>query len=257
MDHPLLIALVSFVALFACTNIAAKAHRKGRLLNEDERADLDLITNSTLTLLALLIGFTFSMAMNRYDLRKQYEEAEANAIGTEYNRIGLLPRSDEINVRALLKRYLEQRLLFYTTRDTRQLEEIEACTDRIQVDLWSAIETSAAAERTMTIPLVAGGMNEVLDSQGRTQAAWWNRIPVAAWSLMGAVAVWASLLVGYTARHPERKLWLAILPLILATAFFLIADLDSPRGGIILVHPHNLESLSRFIDRQYAIAPVK
>ncbi len=74
---------------------------------------------ATLTLLALLIGFSFSMAINRYDQRKIYEEDEANAreLGTEYLRTDLLPPVAATNVRTLLITYLDQRILFYETRD--------------------------------------------------------------------------------------------------------------------------------------------
>ena len=72
-------------------------------MEEANREDLDLIVTATLTLLGLIIGFSFSMAVNRYDQRKIYEEAEANAIGTEYVRADLLPAADAARVRALAK----------------------------------------------------------------------------------------------------------------------------------------------------------
>ena len=65
--------------------------------------------NATLTLLALLIGFSFSMAISLYDQRKNYEEAEANAIGTEFGRADLLPAGDSAKVRDLLRKYLDRR----------------------------------------------------------------------------------------------------------------------------------------------------
>ena len=63
-------------------------------LREEERADFGVVLSATLTLLGLLIGFSFSMAVSRYDQRKNLEEAEANAIGTEYVRADLLPTGD-------------------------------------------------------------------------------------------------------------------------------------------------------------------
>jgi protein-S-isoprenylcysteine O-methyltransferase Ste14 len=88
-------------------------------------------------------------------------------------------------------------------------------------------------------------MNDVLNSQGYTQAAWWNRIPVAAWALLLLIAVCSNVMVGYGARNAkaERGL-LLVLPLIVAIAFFLIADIDSPRGGVIRVFPQNLHNLA-------------
>ena len=93
--------------------IGASFLMRQRKLEEDIREDFGVILAATLTLLGLIIGFSFSMAMSRYDQRKNYEAAEANAIGTEYVRADLLPASDAAKVRALLRDYLDQRVLFY------------------------------------------------------------------------------------------------------------------------------------------------
>jgi hypothetical protein len=87
-------------------------------------------------------------------------------------------------------------------------------------------------------------MNDVLNSQGYTQAAWWNRIPIAAWGLMAAIAICCNLLIGYGARDNKPGIiLLLVLPLVVSIAFFLIADIDSPRGGVIRVNPQNIISL--------------
>jgi hypothetical protein len=82
-------------------------------------------------------------------------------------------------------------------------------------------------------------MNDVLNSQGYTQAAWWNRIPIAAWSLMFLIAVLSNVLLGYGMQR--RAIVLSVvLPLAVSISFFLIADIDSPRGGVIRIQPQNL-----------------
>ena len=83
-DFPLLVLAASFVALWLSEWLGAYFRKTRRNLEEDEREDFSLIVAATLTLLGLIIGFSFSMAISRYDQRKNYEEAEANAIGTEY-----------------------------------------------------------------------------------------------------------------------------------------------------------------------------
>ena len=94
--------------------------------------------------------------------------------------------------------------------------------------------------------LATSGMNDVLNRHGYTQAAWWNRIPVAAWALMIAIAICCNLLVGLVVHSARAKpFMLLILPLVASIAFLLLADLDSPRGGIIRVHPQNLISLEK------------
>jgi hypothetical protein len=111
--------------------------------------------------------------------------------------------------------------------------------------LWSAVKASAAAQPTPIVALAVSGMNDVLNSQGYTQAAWWNRIPTAAWALMATIAICCNMLIGYSMRDVKaERILLLILPLVVSIAFFLIADIDSPRGGVIRVIPHNLMSLS-------------
>jgi hypothetical protein len=92
--------------------------------------------------------------------------------------------------------------------------------------------------------LVVSGMNDVINAQGYTQAAWWNRIPIGAWAMMALMAISCNLLVGYSERR-KGELLLFILPFVISVAFFLIADLDSPRGGVIRVHPENLLAASQ------------
>jgi hypothetical protein len=166
-------------------------------------------------------------------------------IGTEYVRAGLLPADDTAKVRTLLKDYLDARVLFYLTADEQKLQQVNAHTAQLQSGLWSVVQTPANAQPTPVMALAVSGMNDVLNSQGYSQAAWWNRIPTGAWCLMFAVAICSNLLVGLSARRthggPTR---LHVLPLILCIAFLLIADLDSPRRGIIHVVPQNLISLA-------------
>ena len=245
LNYPVLFSLLTLLVLWLAAQIGA-ARRRRRALKEDEREDFGTVQAATLTLLGLIIGFSFSMAVSRYDLRKNYEEAEANAIGTEYVRAGLLPASDAASVRPLLKKYLDLRISFYQTRIGPELERIDADTAQLQAQMWSAVQTPALAQPTPVMALVVAGMNDVLNSQGYTQAAWWNRIPASAWGLMILIAFACNVLVGYAARSATMKSGLLfILPLVVSIAFLLIADIDSPRGGLIHVVPQNLQSLAR------------
>ena len=244
VNFPLLILAISFVVLWLSTLIGDAFRKWLRPLQEEERHDVGIIQAATLTLLGLIIGFTFSMAVSRYDQRKNYEAEETNAIGTEYVRTDLLPAADATRVRELLKKYLDQRVLFYQARDKRQLRRIDTDTAELQGELWSAVEAAAAAKPTPVVALAVSGMNDVLNSQAYTQAAWRNRIPGAARVLLLTIAIGCNLLIGYGARRTNRLLFL-VLPLFVSISFFLIADIDSPRGGVIYVVPKNLVSLSQ------------
>jgi hypothetical protein len=240
---PLVVFAVSLAAQWFAAYCGSLLRKVIGPLQRDDYSDVDVIRGATLTLLALIIGFSFSMAVNRYDMRKTYEEAEANAIGTEYLRADLLPTDDAAQLRALLKKYLDLRVAFYEANGVSQIEAIAGDTNNLQNELWRTVLPAASAHQTPIVALAVGGLNEVLNSQGYTQAAWWNRLPVGAWAIMGLIAIATNVLLGFSERRKGIVL-LLILPVIISTSFLLIADIDSPRGGIIRVLPQNLLALS-------------
>jgi protein-S-isoprenylcysteine O-methyltransferase Ste14 len=241
-----LVFVFSFAMMWLAVWIGVWLRKRRRSLEENEREDFGIVMTAILTLLGLIIAFSFSMAITRYDQRKTLEEAEANAIGTEYARADFLPAPDVAKVRALLREYLDQRILFYTTRDDRELAQIEANTAQLEADLWYAVWAPANAQGTMPLTITAMGMNDVVNSRGYTQAAWLNRIPKAAWCLMVIIAVCCNLLIGYgSSRGRARTRLLLVLPLVIAISFTLIADIDAPRGGVVRVDAENLTGLSK------------
>lgn len=244
LDSPLLVFGVALVTLWISSRVGSLFRKHLRPVKEEERHDLDTVLAATLTLLGLLIGFSFSMAIHRYDQRKDCEATEANAIGTEYVRMDLLPSADGARVRELLRNYLQQRILFYRARDDRQLRQVDASSNRLESDLWSAIGAVAVRLPTVPVALTVSGMNDVLNSQAYTQAAWWNRLPVAAWGLMAAISVFCNFVIGYSVYRVRNTLFL-VLPLAVSISFLLIADIDSPRHGFIAILPQDLVSLSQ------------
>jgi hypothetical protein len=250
LNFPVLLGLVTLPAMWLATRIGVFLRRRRKNL-EAIREDFGIVLGASLTLLGLIIGFSFSMATSRYDQRKNLEAEEANAIGTEYLRADLLPPADAAKVRSLLREYVQDRRSFYqlTNPGTAQLREINTATVRLQNQLWAAITFATATRATPVNTLAVSGVNEVLNSQGYTQAAWWNRIPLAAWIFMLSIAAFCNLLIGYGAHH-TRSWLLLVLPLLVSISFVLIADIDSPRGGLIRVQPRNLISLAESLQAQ-------
>jgi hypothetical protein len=242
-DGPFTVFLIALVTLSGAAFLGDYLLRKKRPIKKDEQEDFDTALAATLTLLGLIIGFSFSMAVNRYDQRKNYEEAEANAIGTEYLRADLLGDDDAAKVRELLGAYIRQRISFYLGNEG-SIGYANANLSKLQDELWSVVANATKTQQTFPITLVASGMNDVINSQGYTQAAWLNRIPGAAWALMGLIAIFANFLMGYRERS-TGVLALLVLPIITSIAFLLIADIDSPHGGIIRIVPQNLIATSQ------------
>lgn len=245
-QHPLSIFVFAFVVQCAAAWIGDFLRRRSTPIDEVARKDFGTILPASLTLLGLIIGFSFSMASSRYDQRKALEEAEANAIGTEYVRADLMPAAQAAQIRELLVKYTGQRILFYQETDAAQLRQVDSDTSTLQNELWHAVTQPALAAPTPVAALVVAGMNDVLNSQGYTQAAWWNRLPPGAWVLLILVAIVGNFLFGYSERRNgggQSMLMLILLPLIVSVPLFLIADIDTPRGGVIRVVPQNLIAL--------------
>ena len=188
--YPVIVFVLSFLVLWLAARVGWFLMRKKPILDEDLREDFGRILAGMLTLLALLIGFSFSMAISRYDLRKTYEEAEANAIGTEYVRVDSLPATDAASNSCAAERTTSSSVycsiwLTLNKSFSRSMSGPRSC----KSELWSAVHASAANQPTPVVALTVAGMNDVLNSQGYTQAAYWNRIPTAAWALLIAMAI--------------------------------------------------------------------
>jgi hypothetical protein len=236
--------VVSLVTLSVVALAGSRLRRRDQDTDDEHNEHVGIVLAATLTLLGLIIGFSFSMAINRYDQRKNFEEAEANAIGTEMLRADFLPSADAARVRKLLGDYTNLRIQFYLNKDDDQRKRIDERTTELQGNLWSAVRASVAAQPTPVEALALAGMNDVINSQGYTQAAYWNRIPVASWFLMAIIALCSNALLGYRSQNKAAGRLVFFLPLIMSFAFLLIADIDAPRHGLIEVRPQNLESLA-------------
>lgn len=242
LDNPFLVLLGSLIVFSASAWIGTRLHHVLRI-GESDKESFSFVLGGTLTLLGLIVGFTFSMAVGRYDQRKLREEQEANAIGTAYAQADLLPATEAAKVRGLLRAYLDQRMLFYTLNDAQQLRKVDAETARLQQGMWTVVTTHASGQPTPVAALIVSGMSDVFSSQGYSQAAWWDRIPTEAWGLVVGIAIFCNALIGIRARERGLTL-LLILPIVLSVTFFLIADIDSPRIGVIHVAPRELGAVA-------------
>jgi hypothetical protein len=241
LDYPVLIFVVSFAALWFADWVGTRLRTRRESFSEKERPDFDVVLSAALTLLGLVIGFSFSMAINRFELRNDFEEAEANSIETAYLRAELLPAEDTARIQALLRQYTDLRIQFYL-QGHRETGRIATDTDQVQKELWSAVRRPAEAQPTAVAALAVAGVNDAIKSEGATRAVWEDRIPLAAWALMFGIAVGCNVLYGYGSRRTDWKLSI-VLPLVVAVSLAFIADMGSPRGGFIHIRPSSLERL--------------
>src|SRR5579871_5601099 len=162
LDNPFYVFAIGVCAQVLAAFAGDFVRKHARTFKQGERHDFSTIQAANLTLLALIIGFSFSMAVARYDQRKTLEEAEANAIGTEYLRADLLPGDGGSQTRELLRKYLELRIAFYEEDNPQRAVDIGQQTTGVQDRLWSTVLAAVPAQVTPTIALAVAGMNDVI-----------------------------------------------------------------------------------------------
>ena len=198
-----------------------------------------------LGLLALLLGFTFSMAVSRYDTRRSLVLKEANAIGTAWLRAGLLPEAQRARVKELLRRYLDVRLKYEAlSRDPGQFAEGRRLSTQLQNELWQHAEVAAALPNPVTATFVTA-LNEVIDTDAERIAAARNQIPTGVWGLLIIVAGFGCFTTSYgSGAHGARSMFTNLfLPGLIAIVITLIFDLTHARQGIIGISQHPLIEL--------------
>jgi hypothetical protein len=197
------------------------------------------LEGAVLGLLALIIGFTFAMALARFEARRDAVVNEANAIGTTALRARLLPEPQRTETLKLLRDYVQVRLDL--ARSSLSLTESPAAVDRsnaLQEAIWQQAKAVAARDNAM-VPtgLFIQTLNEMIDSQGKRLAALRNRIPNSVLLSLFCIAAVASAFAGYASGLETRRTRLPVylLGLVVCAVLVLILDLDRPTAGFIKV----------------------
>ena len=222
---------------------------------ESENKTLTVLEGALLTLFGLLMGFTFSMAVSRYDMRKLLQVQEANAIGTTWLRTAILPEPVRTEEQNLLRQYVHQRILFHEEFNAREgVDETEKYAESLRGRLWAVGSNFAIDHRDPLTGLYLGAMNSAIDTAAERDAADENRIPAEAWWMLLFVGFVANIVMG-TKISPRRWLLQSILPVVLAATLAMTLDLDSPRFGLIRVTQADMEKVAQAMARLPQQAP--
>jgi hypothetical protein len=219
------------------------------------RDQLTAIQASILGLMALLLAFTFSLSVQRYDTRSDAAVDEANAIGTAYLRTQLLPPALRSDVQALLRDYVDLRVQAGEVSMTNkgEWEALQAKAAVSQTVLWDYARRSAELNPN---PVVSGlfiqALNEMIDSYGRNVAQVSRHVPQPVLILLFGTLLVAGVVVGLTAGASGQRPSLAsfaMITLILGLTF-VILDLDRPQRGRITVSNQSLLDLQASVKAQ-------
>jgi len=204
------------------------------LASEPSEGSASLLS-AALVLLALLLGFSFSMAMDRYEARRELVIQEANALGTAWLRIQLLDEPERAEMSKLLRRYTADRLSWSMSSKDLPLSEK---TTELQSRLWVGV---GSALRGQSPPLLSRGvmdsLNECFDLASARSAARTAHIPDTILTLLFVYAILSMVMLGSVLGSESRPDWLqtGLLLVLMTLAHLIVLDLDRSRTGTIQV----------------------
>lgn len=222
--------------------IAEAGYRIGlRLFNardEARRSQISGVQGAVLGLLGLLLGFTFSMAVSRFEERRDLVLLEANAIGTTWLRADLLPEAHRAETKALLQRFVDVRVEYQrVSDDPARLAEGLRLSAEIENALWRrAMEAAREAPTPITATFI-NSLNEMIDTDAARLTAGRSDIPSAVWLLLLIVAGSGCLTSAYGsgAQGARSAFTAAFLPLLITVVIVLIFDLMHTHQGIVSI----------------------
>ena len=236
LNHHWLVSISLFVLMTLAIELGCRIGIKLRIDgDQDRKQQINAIGDGLFVLLSLLLSFTLTMAVSRYDHRRDLVVREADAIGTTYLRAATLGQPYQGNVEQLLRSYVDARIDFFAAGfHPDQVGQAEKHSHRLQQELWENLVAITQRDRTSIVTAFMNSLNEVIDLDSQRVAALQNRIPPRVWVLISIVALIAVFIRGLELR---RRFWLVFLlgPMTIAIAVGLIADLDSSRSGFIRV----------------------
>lgn len=254
-DHnSVLIVLMLLVALLLAIELGSRAGKRFvRATDESAKSQINSIQASILGVLALLLGFTFSLSLQRYDTRSEAVVNEANAIGTAILRADLLPESVRADTKTQLQAYLDLRVaagkisLDKGGERAEILERSNKLLDQIWQNAALAVEENPGP---VTTGLFVQALNDMIDAYGSRDAALDRHVPEIVLFLMFGTLILTAGLVGYSSGVSGHRASFAAYTLLvlIVSLVFLVIDLDRPRRGIVEVSQQSLIELQQAQD---------
>ena len=235
LDYPLSVIFIVSVAIL----LAASEIGHGLGLRSAGEANVSTLEASVLGLLALMLSFTFAMALTRFDERRDGVLKEANAIGTAALRAGLLPAPHGVESVKLFRAYVQVRLGLATRVPTpAEFNAAIVRSNEIQSALWREAKLAMAVDNAMApTGLYIQALNETFDNQENRLTAFRARVPTIVLIALYGIAIVGICFAGYAAGL-ERRSWrlpVYVMALLVAAVILLIQDIDRPSAGFVAV----------------------
>ena len=232
-----LVALGLFLGTVACLEAG---YRLGARKSENPglaHEGIGGLEAAVFALLGLLLGFSFGGGTSRLEDRRQLIIQEANAIGTAYLRLELLPAGDQPEMRRAFREYLDSRLRVYELLPDMNAAQRELVhTAKIQQSIWSRAVAVSRADPTQTAArLLLPALNEMIDVTTSRTVALHTHLPTLIFGLLVVVALLSALIAGYAMSKRKSRSWFHMLvySLVIAVTVYAVLDVDDPRSGMI------------------------
>jgi len=228
-----------FVGMILLLELGRRLGRRRQSMDETgARAGLGAVEGAVFALLGLLLAFTFSGAATRFDARRQLIVEEANAIGTAWLRLDLLPAAAQPELRDLFRHYLDTRLAVYRKiPDMAAVRAELANANALQGQIWGRATVACKESANPLTAQLIPALNQMFDIASTRTAAAQIHPPAVIFFLLGGAAWMSSLLAGFAMAAGEMRSWVHMMgfALILTTTVYVILDLEFPRLGFIRV----------------------
>jgi hypothetical protein len=227
-----------FIGVVACLETGFRIGRHSSEQHPDSAYEgIGVIEAAVFGLLGLLLGFSFSGGTSRLDTKRQLIVQEANAIGTAYLRLDILPANQQPEMRRLFRDYLDTRLRVYARLpDVKAAEQELARAGAIQQEIWALAVAASRNDPTQNVArLLLPALNQMIDITTTRTIAIHTQLPLLIFVLLTGVALVSALLAGYAMARRRSRSWLHMIlyAAVIAVTIYTVLDLEYPRFGLI------------------------
>jgi hypothetical protein len=228
-----IVAIIMFIAFWLASLLGAVLRERRQAAN-----DMFYATSAAVSLLVLLIGFTFSLALARYDSRRALVVEEASAIEAVWRRLPALPEPQRSVMIGLVRDYADQRVTYFThgiDEDKQLRADVDA--DVIADRMWANVHAlPAAGSDPMTTRMLMDALARIDDVAWRREDMGRAHIPRLVINLLVAFSLLTAISMGISAPRDKRVHPTHLIFFVLnASAIMLVFDLDRPRIGLVQV----------------------
>jgi hypothetical protein len=235
-------AVFLFLSLLLAAEVGYRLGQRVAMVTSTRSEDASVtstLTAGMIGLLAFTLGLSISYAQNRFEVRRDLVQVEANAIGTAWLRAQLIAPPEGPAIAAKIEDYARVRLAFTIAVSEADVPALVAQTNGLQADIWRDMQVVAQRSPTPITVALINSLNDMFDESAAQQFAYESRVPANIQMMLYFGALLAIGALGYqVGLIGKRQIVLTSLLLIMwSGGMLLIVDLNQPRIGRVRVDP--------------------